>query len=576
MGDIIPNPLRSALKFDRISSVMKTRTLACVLSILPAGLLSAFSLPERGLCAHRGDRARFPENTVPAFESAVRKGAAMVEFDVTACKTGELVILHDETVDRTTDGCGKIADLPFVAVRALDAGIKKHPKFKGTRIPTLEEALDCFPRTNVWLNVHCDAAVAARAARLIAARGRLHQAFVASTPEGVKAARAAVPGIRTCLMKGPWRPWTPAKAAAYAAAYVDEAVTNGYAFAQPQSCRLPPHETARFHAAGGKFTYFWLTDPTRLPDLFAQGIDFPLVDELDRMLAAYRAWEKDGCPATPPGPEVQYRGDALSGNDAKSLQVSALHGLRQMRGIPYLETTDPAQIRKCKVDVRWPANVTNFATVVWFHGGGLTSGGRHYIPLSDTSIAQVTADYRYLDPSNGVFGADCIRDAAAAVAWTLKNVASLGGETNRVYVAGHSAGGYLSLMVALDPRYLGEHGLSPLQLAGVIAVSGQATDHFAVRAARGDREPQFQPKIGDLSPLAHVTGKHPPLLSICGDPQYEIPGRPEENRLLIASCRALGHSRAHYVELPCCSHGRAGELAIPYLELYVQGRLPLR
>ena len=65
---------------------------------LPAGM------PERGVCAHRGNDGRMPENTVPAWRNAARLGAEMVELDVKRCATGELVILHDATVDRTTNG----------------------------------------------------------------------------------------------------------------------------------------------------------------------------------------------------------------------------------------------------------------------------------------------------------------------------------------------------------------------------------------------------------------------------------------------------------------------------------------
>ena len=86
-----------------------------VMSLLVACATAAVAveMPTGGICAHRGDRAEFPENTVPAFLSAVKKGAAMVEFDVHRCKTGELVVCHDSSVDRTTNGKGRIADLTY-------------------------------------------------------------------------------------------------------------------------------------------------------------------------------------------------------------------------------------------------------------------------------------------------------------------------------------------------------------------------------------------------------------------------------------------------------------------------------
>lgn len=94
------------------------------------------------IIAHRGFSSRFPENTLPAFRAAAEAGADMVELDVQLTKDGELVIMHDATVDRTTNGKGKVRDLTFAQIRALDAGSKFKPEFAGERIPTLAESLD--------------------------------------------------------------------------------------------------------------------------------------------------------------------------------------------------------------------------------------------------------------------------------------------------------------------------------------------------------------------------------------------------------------------------------------------------
>ena len=93
-------------------------------------------------CAHRGDQACAPENTLAAFRSAVEKSAPMIEFDVQATHDGRLVIMHDPTVDRTTNGKGKVSELSFAEIRALDAGSWFKPRFKGEQVPTLEEALE--------------------------------------------------------------------------------------------------------------------------------------------------------------------------------------------------------------------------------------------------------------------------------------------------------------------------------------------------------------------------------------------------------------------------------------------------
>ncbi len=83
---------------------------------------------------HRGAAGHEPENTLRSFERAIELGTDMIELDVQVCGTGELVVIHDETVDRTTDGSGQVKEMPFKELRALDAG-------KGERIPTLDEAL---------------------------------------------------------------------------------------------------------------------------------------------------------------------------------------------------------------------------------------------------------------------------------------------------------------------------------------------------------------------------------------------------------------------------------------------------
>jgi glycerophosphoryl diester phosphodiesterase len=81
---------------------------------------------------HRGAAGHEPENTLHSFEAAVQLGADMVEFDVHVCGSGELVAIHDETVDRTTDGSGAVARMNLRELKALDAG-------KGEKIPTLRE-----------------------------------------------------------------------------------------------------------------------------------------------------------------------------------------------------------------------------------------------------------------------------------------------------------------------------------------------------------------------------------------------------------------------------------------------------
>ena len=94
------------------------------------------------VCGHRGNSLKAPENTLPALESARRQGASACEIDIVLSREGEIVLSHDELLDRTTDGKGPIGDHDVPALKTLDAGAWFSPEFAGTRIPTLAETIE--------------------------------------------------------------------------------------------------------------------------------------------------------------------------------------------------------------------------------------------------------------------------------------------------------------------------------------------------------------------------------------------------------------------------------------------------
>ena len=109
-----------------------------------AGSTAAGDAREGGgpvIVAHRGAMSERPENTMAAFGRAVELGAGVVEVDVRSTRDGRLVVLHDATVDRTTDGHGRVSELELADVRALDAGSWFDEAFAGERVPTLEQVL---------------------------------------------------------------------------------------------------------------------------------------------------------------------------------------------------------------------------------------------------------------------------------------------------------------------------------------------------------------------------------------------------------------------------------------------------
>ncbi len=109
--------------------------------------------------AHRGYSSKAPENTMPAFELAIEAGAGGLELDVHLTKDGEVVVIHDPTLDRTTNGGGSVASFTMEELREFDAGSWFAPAFKGTKLPTLREVLDLIKDRNVLLNVETKTAL---------------------------------------------------------------------------------------------------------------------------------------------------------------------------------------------------------------------------------------------------------------------------------------------------------------------------------------------------------------------------------------------------------------------------------
>ncbi len=105
------------------------------------------------LCAHRGFNTVAPENTLPAFASAVVLGAPEIEFDLWPTADGQLVVCHDPSVDRTTDGSGEICKMTAAQLDRCDAGVKFSPRFAGLHLPRFEELLSHFGG-KVMMNIH--------------------------------------------------------------------------------------------------------------------------------------------------------------------------------------------------------------------------------------------------------------------------------------------------------------------------------------------------------------------------------------------------------------------------------------
>lgn len=109
--------------------------------------------------AHRGASALAPENTLAAFQKASEIGAKWVEFDVMLAGCGEAVVIHDETLDRTTNEKGRVCDYPYSYLKTLDAGSWFDPQFSNEKIPTLAEVISILHRFNLAANIEIKPAV---------------------------------------------------------------------------------------------------------------------------------------------------------------------------------------------------------------------------------------------------------------------------------------------------------------------------------------------------------------------------------------------------------------------------------
>ena len=241
--------------------------------------------------------------------------------------------------------------------------------------------------------------------------------------------------------------------------------------------------------------------------------------------------------------------------------------------LPYQsENSDEYISERCKLDIFAPENKADkkLPVIVWFHGGGITSGNKSGFPklIRELNIIFVTANYR-LSPK--IKAATAIEDAAAAVAWTFENIEKFGGDKSKIYVGGHSAGAYLSGMVGFNPEFLKKHNLSNTDIAGLLLVSGQATSHFQVRKDLGDKRAQYAPRIDENAILWHVENKVPPVCLILGDRRIEFPERVEENELLASVLKKLKTSPyVEFHELQGFNHGDVVTAAPQLMKKFIE------
>jgi glycerophosphoryl diester phosphodiesterase len=244
------------------------------------GSVEKYGLPERGICAHRGANETHPENTIAAFEEAIRLGAQMVEFDVRMTKDNKLIIIHDRSVDRTTNGMGLVEDLTWNEIKDLDAGEWKSIKFKGEKVPLFDEALDVFPK-NIWLNIHLKGndELGQAVANVLLTKKREHQGIIACNNESARGVKKVDQNIMICNMErqGDRK------------AYISETIKGNFSTLQLLKKRNDgtlQNDILELKKNQIRINYYFSNTVEETIKLFDLGVDFILTDRLSEMLEA--------------------------------------------------------------------------------------------------------------------------------------------------------------------------------------------------------------------------------------------------------------------------------------------------
>ncbi len=235
-----------------------------------------FDIPRPVIIAHRGDSLHAPENTLAAFELAASNGAQAIEFDVKLTRDRQVVVIHDQKVDRTTDGQGDVSRLPLAALRELDAGSKFSDRFHGERIPTLEQVFESVGM-RVFMNVELTNyatpidQLVAKVAELVV-RHRLEERVLFSSfySRNLYLARSLLPGVPRGLLA--WRGWMGAVAR-------NLGRRGDYAAVHPHADDTNSGLVDRIHAAG-KWVQVWtVDDEEKLRRVIGLGVDGIFTDD---------------------------------------------------------------------------------------------------------------------------------------------------------------------------------------------------------------------------------------------------------------------------------------------------------
>lgn len=259
-------------------------------------------LPQDGVTvlAHAGGNLLWPDNTLTAFDGADRMGADVLELDVHETLDGEFVVIHDDTVDRTTDGSGPVSEMTVMELRHLDAGYRWTPggprpdgeeadfpyRGQGVALPTLGEVLSAFPDTAVNVEIkQDDVQVARRLCEYVTDAGATERVMVGSFHGRTLAAfRDACPSVATSASQN-----EVAFFVALEKLRLSAVLTPPYdAMQVPMSFSgiqvVTPHFVEAAHARGVDVHVWTVNDEETMRELVAMGVDGIITDRPDRAL----------------------------------------------------------------------------------------------------------------------------------------------------------------------------------------------------------------------------------------------------------------------------------------------------
>lgn len=206
------------------------------------------------------------------------------------------------------------------------------------------------------------------------------------------------------------------------------------------------------------------------------------------------------------------------------------------RDIPYTQSSDEYAAQRCKLDVKYEKGQTEKRVLVWFHGGGITSGNKHFPQNISKDFVIVAANYRLSPKANAK---NAIEDAADAVAWTFKNIEKFGGDPKKIFISGHSAGAYLCGMVAFNPRYLKERGIKKYRHSR--HNTRKRPSHNALSCPRRLRRQNKQPKTKNrrIRNSRQPRQSNPPSLHNFRRPQNRVSGKSGRKSSARRSCKKI-------------------------------------